>query len=77
MKLVGVIYKETEFEGKKYPKYFCQCVDSRRFPGLTGERVHEYPVRASVLEKDFSFAVGGEYDFAFDDQGNVIGVFEM
>ena len=77
MKLVGIIYKETEFEGKKYGKYLCQLVDERRFPGLVGSRVHEYVVKPSALEKDFEFAVNGEYDFAFDDQGNIIGVFQL
>ena len=77
MKLIGIIYKEAEFEGKKFPKYLCQCVDNRRFPGLTGSRVHEYEVKPAVLEKDFEFSIDAEYDFAFDDDGKVIGVFEV
>lgn len=77
MQLIGIIYKETEFEGKRYGKYFCQCVDSRRFPGLTGKRVHVYEVKPNALEKDFEFKIDSEYDFAFDDEGKVIGVFEI
>ena len=52
-------------------------MDSRRFLGLTGKRVHEYEVKPNFLEKDFEFKIDAEYDFAFDDEGKVIGVFEI
>lgn len=75
MKLVGIKYKETEFEGKKYPKYECHLIDNRRLPGMTGATVLVYDVKTSVLEDDFAFVIGGEYDFVIDE-GKVIAVFE-
>lgn len=75
MNLVGIKYKETEFEGKKYPKYECHCVDHRKFPGMTGSTVVVYEVRCSVLEDDFEFVLGGDYDFVCED-GKVIAVFD-
>ena len=75
MKLVGIKYKETEFEGKKYPKYECHLVDNRRLPGMTGSSVFVYDVKPSVLEEDFAFVIGGEYDFVIDE-GKVVAVFD-
>ena len=76
MKLVGIKYKETEFEGKKYPKYECHLVDNRRLPGMTGATVLVYDVRPSILDDNFGFVIGGEYDFVIDE-GKVIAVFEV
>ena len=75
MKLVGIKYKETEFEGKKYPKYECHLVDNRRLPGMTGATVLVYDVKPSILEENFAFVIGGEYDFVIDE-GKVIAVFD-
>ena len=75
MKLVGIKYKETEFDGKKYPKYECHLVDNRRLPGMTGSSVFVYDVKPSVLEEEFAFAIGGEYDFVIDE-GKVVAVFD-
>ncbi len=75
MKLVGIKYKETEFEGKKYPKYECHLVDNRRLPGMTGATVLVYDVKPSILEENFTFVIGGEYDFVIDE-GKVIAVFD-
>lgn len=74
MKLVGIKYKETEFEGKKYPKYECHFLENRRLPGMTGATCIVHDIRTSVLEDDFEFIVGGDYDVIIDD-GKVIAVF--
>lgn len=76
MKLVGIKYKETEFEGKKYPKYECHLLDNRRLPQMTGATCVVYDVPLRVLEDDFTFVINGEYDFVFDD-GKVIAVFDI
>lgn len=74
MKLVGIKYKETEFDGKKFPKYECHFLDSRRLPGMTGSTCLVYDIKLKVLEDDFEFVVGGDYDIVIDE-GQVIAVF--
>lgn len=74
MTLVGIKYKETEFEGKKYPKYECHFLEKRRLPGMTGSTCVVHDIRTSVLEDDFEFIIGGDYDIIVDE-GKVIAVF--
>lgn len=74
-KLVGVQYKETEFEGKKYPKYICHVLDSHSYPNTEGNLTHVYDVPARILPDDFDFSVSKSYDFVIDE-GKVVGVFE-
>lgn len=76
MKLVGCRLKETEFEGKKYEKYECHCVDDRPLKGFEGSRVYVYEVRPNILDPDFEFQIGGNYDFVSDD-GKITAVFEV
>lgn len=76
MKLVGIKYKEWKSDdGKTYPKYECHLVDNRRLPGMTGATVLVYDVRPAILDDNFGFVIGGEYDFVIDE-GKVIAVFE-
>lgn len=76
MKLVGIKYKEWKNDqGIVFPKYECHLVDNRRLPGMTGASVFVYDVSPKILEEDFAFVIGGEYDFVMDE-GKVVAVFD-
>lgn len=76
MKLVGIRYKETEFEGKRYAKYECHFTDERKLPGLEGIRVQQIDIRPAMLDENFEFVVGNEYEVERDEKGKVIAVWE-
>lgn len=76
MQLVGIRLVKSTFEGQTFEKYECHLLDKRKLPGMAGHAVHVYDVRAKAMEDDFSFEVGKNYDFMFED-GKVVAVFEV